>query len=65
MLILFGATIRNSAKFLHYNQTGFIQNRNLKTNVSACISITQFAQKEKLGSTLMTVDLDHLEWSYL
>ena len=54
---------------IHWNQTGFIQNRNLKTNVRTCISLTQCAKREKVDLTLMAVDaekaFDCLEWSYL
>ena len=41
---------------IHYNQTGFIQNRSLTTNISTCISLIHYAKKQKLDLTLMTVD---------
>ena len=41
---------------IHYNQTGFIQSRNLRTNVRTCTSLIQLAKREKIDLTLMAVD---------
>lgn len=52
-----------------HNQAGFIPNRDLRTNVRTCISLTQYAKKHNIDLTLMTVDaekaFDCLEWLYL
>ena len=54
---------------IHHNQTGFIQNRDLKTNTRTCLTILQHAKKYKINLTLMAVDaekaFDRLERSYL
>lgn len=54
---------------IHYDQAGFILNRDLKTNIRTCVSLTQYATKHNLDLTLMAVDaekaFDRLEWSYL
>merc|ERR1712035_269494 len=54
---------------IHQNQTGFIQNRDAKTNIRTCLSIIQYAKKHKKDLTLMAVDaekaFDRLERSYL
>lgn len=54
---------------IHHNQAGFFPNRDLRTNVRTCISLTQYAKKHNIDLTLMAVDaekaFDLLEWSYL
>lgn len=54
---------------IHYDQAGFIQHRDLKTNVRTCLSLTQYAKKNKMDLTLMAVDaekaFDRIEWFYL
>ena len=54
---------------IHYDQAGFIQHRDLRTNIRTCLSLTQYAKKHKIDVTLMAVDaekaLDRIEWSYL
>ena len=54
---------------IHYNQTGFIQSRDLKTNTRTCLSLIQYAKKHNKELTLMAVDaekaFDRLEWEYL
>ena len=53
---------------INYDQAGFIQHRDLRTNARTCISLTQYAKKHKIDLTLMAVDaekaFDRLEWSY-
>lgn len=43
---------------IHHNQTGFIPNRDLRTNVRTCISLTQYAKKHNIDLTLMAVDVE-------
>ena len=54
---------------IHCDQAGFIPNRDLKTNIRTCISLTQYTKKHNLDMTLMAVDtekaFDRLEWPYL
>ena len=54
---------------IHHNQSGFIKNRDLKTNTRTCLSLIQHAKQHNKELTLMAVDaekaFDRLEWSYL
>ena len=54
---------------IHHDQTGFILNRELRTNTRTCLSLIQYAKKEKIDLTLMAIDaekaFDRLEREYL
>lgn len=43
---------------IHYDQAGFIQHRDLRTNTRTCLSLTQYAKKYKIDLTLMAVDAE-------
>ena len=54
---------------IHQDQTGFIKNRNLKTNIRNCLSITQYAKKKQIQMSLLAVDalkaFDRVELQFL
>lgn len=43
---------------IHHNQTGFIQNRDLKTNTRTCLSLVQYAKKYNKDQTLRRLSID-------
>lgn len=67
--ILNNRLLGNLPSLIHYDQAGFIQHGDLRTNTRTCFSLIQYAKKHKIDLTLLAVDaekaFDRLEWPYL
>ncbi len=54
---------------IHHDQTGFVKNRFLQTNIRNCLSIIQYAKRNNIAMALLAVDaekaFDQVEWNFL